>query len=192
MYVKYIFFPFHFTIMKGENTNKTKRRHKLNTKTPLELLIVEDDLMNRVGAKLFFDKINNINVDFAQTYQEAQTKLEEKVYALAIIDLNIPEKEGAKPEKLGFKLGKQAGKYIIPYCIFTGGTIGHGDHAQPGILCYPLGDQSQKIEIGVSGKAEPEAWEKAYKILRKTFPLVEEVFAAKLRYKKFGKNYIKR
>ena len=63
------------------------------SKECLELLIVEDGLMNRAAASIYFKKIEGVKPDFAETYEEARKKLEEKVYAGAIIDLHIPKRK---------------------------------------------------------------------------------------------------
>ena len=152
------------------------------SKECLELLIVEDGLMNRAAASIYFKKIEGVKPDFAETYEEARKKLEEKVYAGAIIDLHIPEKKGGRPEKLGFDLGRIAEKYAVNHIIFTGG-IGH--HGQPTVFIYLNGDKTRKKETQYPGKAEPEAWEEAYKALQKFWYNVEEVLKSKLRYKKF-------
>jgi len=172
-----------------EKMSESKRKEP-KEKLDLELLIVEDDFVNTVAAHIYFQKIKEVKIDFATTYEEGKKKLEEKVYAGAIIDWHIPQSKGKSPEKVGFDLGKIAEKYAVDYIIFTGG-IGHS--GKPTVFIYPLGEKSMKKETKHPGKAESEAWGEAYKALQEIWYDADELFKTKLRYKKLTeKSYVKK
>ncbi|MBU0461586.1 MAG: response regulator [Nanoarchaeota archaeon] len=154
---------------------------------PLEILVVEDDLFNQAAAKIYFQDKEGVEIDIAGNYDDAMKKLDETIYAGAIIDLNIPRAEGKRTEKLGYEVGKKAEELKLPYVIFTGGT---GHHGTPIVHIYPMGQKALGTYAPYPGKAEPEAWDHAYEALRQLAPNMEEILAAKKRYLKFtGKIY---
>lgn len=166
----------------------------MTNEKPLEILVVEDQEENRKAAQEAFAKIKGVTVDYAANYDEAIEKLESKIYAAAIVDLNFPRKAGAEPEKIGLELGRELnvikGKYRVPHVFLTGGYFHH--HAPQARIF--LGETEAVKEIGdnTADKADPRAWETAYKTILRVCPedTLRETVEAKERYQRFtGKPY---
>ena len=155
---------------------------------PLEILIVEDQEENREAAKEFFNGVDGVNADFAGNYEEALQKLEQKIYAAAILDIKFPRGENSEPEKLGPELGRDLdtfeGKYRLPHVYLTGGYYHHGEQAKIFIdlFCYEGETGSMTAD-----KKKPEAWQDAYQKLTEIAPpsILREIVRAKERHQKY-------
>lgn len=157
----------------------------------LEILVVEDQEENVKAAQEAFAGIEGVNVDYAANYDEAIEKLESKVYAATIVDLNFPRKAGAEPEKIGLELGKELdvlkGKYRVPHVILTGGWFEHGKRDISEIMV-----DGNTLEKQGPAKYEPEAWNEAYEQILEICPenTLRETVEAKERYQRFvGRPY---
>jgi len=90
----------------------------------LEILVVEDREENILAAKSAFNANSQINVEYARTYEEAITRLKQKLYAGIISDVHFPRTEGREPEDLGLDFLNEAGcsgRYCTPTMLLTGG-----------------------------------------------------------------------
>lgn len=91
----------------------------------IQVLVVDDREENRNAAAEYFKTREDVNVDFAETYEQAIKMLNEKVYYYGLFDLELPRKEREEPEKLGFDLAEKADNFMTPWAIITAG-MGHG------------------------------------------------------------------
>src|SRR3989344_3481422 len=89
----------------------------------MKILIVDDSARNREAAKTFFDTQNDVEVDFAITYEEAVAMMKQKVYAFGLFDLNFPDATGGGPKPLGFKLAEEAGLGRWEVCMIADGRV---------------------------------------------------------------------
>ena len=151
----------------------------------LEILIVEDGKENIKAAKQFFDTQRDVKIDFAMNYEQGLKKINNKLYAGALFDLELPKTENAEPEKLGYELAKIAGEYTLPWLIITSGIDHHDNKAS--FTINKLSDKKGN-EIFATPKTDPKAWKIAYERL-KEYPL-RELFESRKRYEKFvGKKF---
>ena len=184
---------------------------------PLEILVVEDREENRKAALDYFSTISDVIVDFATNYNDGLQKLQNRIYAAAIFDLELPRREGkwnyshlqfntttgkfdlelpvrkeeAQPEKLGFNLADEATKYAVPWAVITSGR---GHHlTEDAFVCYEWEKDRVLHEITEIPKTDSRAWKKVYETLIENNPNVAEEYEAKLRYKKrTGKMYTRK
>ena len=139
----------------------------------LEILIIEDKEENRKAAEEFFSTRNDISVDFATTYNEGLKKLQEGFYAFGIFDLELPRTENAKPENLGFDLGREATKYLMPWAVITAGVDHHKCEAAFVGYCWDRNRKSDSYptrEITETPKSNPRSWKKVYETLVEKIP----------------------
>lgn len=160
-------------------------------KEPLEILVVDDKEENLKAAIEYFSTKSNISVISAKSYEEAMQKLQEKVYAVGLFDLELPVKEGAEPEELGFKLVDEAEKYKMPWAVITSGIDHH--QCKSAFVCFPWMSEREAVEFDrISGcklteapKTSPESWKRIYEVIEDMYPLLEELTnSRKRRYKK--------
>jgi len=103
----------------------------------LEILVVDDRAENIAAARTALE--GKANVDVAMNYEDGLKKLESKVYAFGIFDIQMPRKEGMKTENLGFELEKEAEKYALDYALITAGTDHH--NCQSAFVRYCFDDK---------------------------------------------------
>lgn len=72
-----------------------------NNKKRLEILIVEDNPKYRQTAKRYFDSVPDMNVEFANDYDSAQERLEQKKYDGVAVDIFFPKAEGSGDKSMG-------------------------------------------------------------------------------------------
>ena len=151
-------------------------------KKPLEILVVEDMPENLAAAKDYFQGIGGVKIDYASNFEQAKKKLEDNVYAAAIIDLHIPKAEGGMPEKIGYELAAMAQQYSVCFVIFSAASHGGKSfvNMQPGGTFGMMGSGSATKS---PSKSVPEAWEEAFAELQKQFPGMGTIQAAKMKYK---------
>ena len=157
----------------------------------MKILIVEDRMENVIAA-LEWAKKAQVEVVIKSNYESAKEMLGDPEVGGAILDLEIPEKEGTKPQReWGIRLAEEGEKFGVPYVILTGGYF-HGSTPQAKVF---VDLRDLEIDAGeiVPDKGEPQAWEKAYQALQDVCPNMEEIVEAKIRYKNFlRKPYQKR
>jgi len=184
------------------------------TQNKLEILIVEDREENRNAAKAALK--DKINIDFATNYEDGLKKLQTKVYAFGIFDVELPRKDEMKTEKLGFELENEAYKYGLDYALITAG-IDHHQCRSAFVKYYFDGKESKDFakkkkelrkyyddhnsdirarnfhEITEVPKTSPKAWERVYETLLEVSPNVKDMVKTKKKYlESFGKMYIMR
>lgn len=152
-----------------ENTNK------------LEILVVEDGPENLAAARKYFSGIENVSVDYAVDYKQALRLMNEKDYAAAIFDRNMPENDKSTEVKpYGDLLMEEANKKAVPSLMMTAAFHGNNEFA---FIIYEVGFSGDRTE----SKRNTESWKSAYEILRKC-PL-EMISRAKSRHRTvLGKN----
>lgn len=156
----------------------------MTTKT--RILIVEDREENRAAANQYFQSREDLEVDFATSFSEAIEKLEQTVYAGAIVDIEFPREPGEEPQKIGLELGKKLdiinGRYRTPHLFLTAGADHHGPTARIYLdeFCYKHGIEGERT----SGKKVPETWKIAFESLEHFRGGLEEIMAAKLRFQR--------
>lgn len=160
----------------------------------LEILVVEDNEKNRKAAEEYFNSRDDVNVNFVASYKAGLEKLQQEKYDFAILDLEFPREEGAKPEKLGLELGRELdvvrGKYRVPH-VFLTGAFRHGTKILSQLFIDEFYVERNDGKI-VHGKNGQKAWEDAYEKLVEICPNIAKIQAAKERVLKFtGKPYIK-
>jgi response regulator RpfG family c-di-GMP phosphodiesterase len=185
------------------------------TQNKLEILIVEDREENRNAAKQALE--NQVDIDFATNYEDGLKKMQTKVYAFGIFDLELPRKDGMQTEKLGFELETEAKKYVLDYALITAGIDHHDCKAAFVRYCfdYKSGridgevmedkEDPHKVyeghelraknfqELTEIPKTNPEAWETVYEKLLEVNPNVKNLVESKKRYfDATGKMYMKR
>ena len=184
-----------------------------NENKKLEILVVDDRAENIAAARTALK--GKANVDVAMNYEDGLKKLESKVYAFGIFDIQMPRKEGMKTENLGFDLEKAAEKYALDHALITAGIDHHNCNAAFVRYCFDekrnKGFEDACIKHGKTGydshthsmkaknfheiteipKSNPRAWNHVYDVLIKEHPNVQEIFESKQRYfKTLGKMYI--
>jgi len=138
----------------------------------MKILIVDDSARNREAAKTFFDTQNDVEVDFAITYEEAVAMMKQKVYAFGLFDLNFPDATGGGPKPLGFKLAEEAHKQMMEWAVITAGKDHHG-FSDTAFVCfcwnYYCGDKDpiefdkvSETKMTELSKTSPKAWEKIF------------------------------
>ena len=110
-----------------------------NENKKLEILVVDDREENREAAKKYFSTRKEVNVDFAETYNDGLKKLNEKVYAFGIFDIELPKNKAEKPERLGYGLGDEADKQSLDYVLITSGLDHH--HVVSAYVQYSFEDK---------------------------------------------------
>jgi response regulator RpfG family c-di-GMP phosphodiesterase len=178
------------------------------TQNKLEILIVEDREENRNAAKAAL--ADKVSIDFAINYEDGLKKMQTKVYAFGIFDLELPRKNGMKTEKLGYSLSDEADKYALDHALITAGIDHHECKSAFVRYCWEekIDDYCKKVlkptdreyEIKLNGfhemtevpKTDPRAWQKVYTTLLATNSNVENIVESKKIYlKSTGKMYMK-
>jgi len=146
----------------------------------MKILIVEDSIPNAVTAMQFFEA-EGVGIEIAETLEED--------FLGAIIDVEIPQRSGQKPARLGPKVGELAKKRGVPYVYLTGGYFHHGPEAR--IFLDELCLEKNEGETAPD-KTNLQSWAKAWETLQSMGNL-QEIYNARVRYKKYtGKNYERR
>jgi hypothetical protein len=154
----------------------------------MKVLIVEDRFDNAVTAMQFFSS-KGIETVVVGDAEMAIEKLQEEVFLAAILDVEIPQRKGGKPEKLGPKVGKIAKKLGTSYVYLTGGYFHHGPQAK--VFLDELCLEKDEGDL-VPDKTNSLAWAKAWETLQSMGNL-QAIYDTQVRYKKYtGKNYERR
>jgi CheY-like chemotaxis protein len=128
----------------------------------LEILVVDDIKENRETAKQYFESVG-FKVDLGVDYETGKERIEEKDYYFAILDLQMPNKEGNFGD-FGFELEKLAfDKYKIPTLVLTGRMA--NNHHRPGSSILLNGNTINSTLV----KTELEAWKKTHEVMEKTW-----------------------
>jgi len=155
---------------------------------PLEILVVDDREENIMAAKKAFNK-KNLIMDYANDYEQGLTKLQTKPYALGIFDLELPRRQGEKPEKLGFGLAEEAKKYYVDWAIITAG-IDHHNCKSAFVKFHYDSPKKEFEEITEGPKSDPATWYDVYTRLVLQYPGIEQNFESRKRCKEItGKMY---
>ncbi|MCX8193992.1 MAG: response regulator [Candidatus Pacearchaeota archaeon] len=164
-----------------------------------KVLVVEDKPENIEAAKKYFDS-QGIELDYAQTGEEALEKLEKNSdsYLFLVSDLSLPRKKGGEEELVGFEIGKKAEELGVPYLFATGIKM-KGNHKiipyeefESEYRKYYKGNPEGDARIVGLNKALVDEWSKVYKTAEELgiLEIAEESQRARARYKKFiGKKY---
>jgi response regulator RpfG family c-di-GMP phosphodiesterase len=149
----------------------------------LEILIIDDMEENRNAAKTALS--DKADIDFATNYEDGLRKMQTKVYAFGIFDLELPRKQGMEPEKLGYNLADEANKQALDHALITAGIDHHQCKSAFVRYCWDekIDDwlkehgkpTDREYEIKLHGfnemteipKNSPRAWQKVYEELIK-------------------------
>jgi CheY-like chemotaxis protein len=146
----------------------------------IQVLVVDDREENRNAAAEYFKTREDVNVDFAKTYEQAIKMLNEKVYYFGLFDLELPRKEGDAPEKLGFYLADEADKTLIPWAILTAG-LGHAlteEEKKSTHACFYIEDKKHRCPqefIKIKAGAEEIALTSKRKEQSNTWKIIFEI-----------------
>jgi DNA-binding NtrC family response regulator len=155
-----------------------------NIKKLLEILVVDDREENLDAAKRFFDTQENVTADYASDFQEAMKKMNRRVYAYAILDVELPNKKGEAIEKLGLSMGKEAESLGLPFVYLTAHSYEHhGTHACSKIFLDNFCLEHDKGKIA-KNKSDQLAWKEAYETLKQVCCNPEIIVRSKERYLK--------
>jgi len=156
----------------------------------LEILVVDDKSENRAGAKAYFDTRQDVRVDYATNYEDAERKIQEKPYAFGLFDVQMPRTDGKETEELGYKLAELAEKNTIDWATVTSGTT-HGNIPGTFVKYCFTGLDTRGEGIGYE-KTNQNLWKAVYEKLLGEHPSIRMLVRAKQRYfQVVGKNPIK-
>ncbi len=175
------------------------------------VLLVDDAEENRNAALEYFRTREDVVIDFARNYLEAVYMMEKNFYDFALIDLEIPFREGENPgsRKLGLDLAKEAESYRLEWAIVTSGVFVHNRQNKSFVLYgwFRIPDLNEiqhidkkrldplsydfNFQVYNELKNEPSLWKKVYETLyNKVISCYLGLREAKLMYRKeVGRNY---
>ena len=99
------------------------------TKNKLEILVVEDEHIGT--AKKHFDSLENVNVDYVETKEDALSKLNGKSYTGILTDANFPETKGKEARHNGYEMRLEAMKKGMPW-------VEYSSHGPDSIFTFPI------------------------------------------------------
>ncbi len=151
-------------------------------KKNLEMLIVDDREENRNAARAFFETQPDLQVEYASDYEQAMKMLNEKIYDCAILDVELPKKQGEPVERLGTALGKEAEDLAVPFVYLTAGTYQHGGTFSCALIYLDDFCLEHNSGTRTEEKTNPEAWKEAYEKLKSLYGYPEMLRKSKERH----------
>ena len=129
---------------------------------PLEILVVEDEHIDT--ARKYFDSVNGISADYAETSSEALSKFAEKEYSGLITDSSFPQNKGEDTQREGEKTKYEAMIRGMPWVQISG-------HGQNTLFTFPLRKINAK-EVEKAGSCKE--WDAKYEIRGENTSLADD------------------